>query len=134
MSTIAGGCYCGAVRYESTGRVLRWVNCHCPDCRKLSGATFASVIVVEASGFRLVSGENDLETFQSSPGKLRFFCRICGSHVLAKFEAKPEILLIRAGSVDGDPGVRPNAHIWVSHKAPWLDILDDIPRHQEGLS
>ena len=47
---LKGGCYCGAVRYESTGKVLRWINCHCPDCRKLSGASFASVLVVEASG------------------------------------------------------------------------------------
>jgi len=134
MNTITGGCYCGVVRYESTGKVLRFVNCHCPDCRKLSGATFASVIVVEASGFRFLSGEGHLETFLSSPGKQRCFCRTCGSHVIARFEAKPDMLLIRAGSVDGDPGVRPDAHIWVDHKAPWYDILDDIPQHHEGLA
>ena len=131
---ITGGCYCGAVRYESTGKVLRWINCHCPDCRKLSGASFASVLVVEASGFSLLSGADRLEIFHSSPGKQRCFCRTCGSHVIAKFEARPGMILIRAGSLDGDPGLRPDAHIWVSHKAPWYDILDDIPRHEGGLS
>lgn len=134
MSTIKGGCYCGAVRYESTGKVLRWVNCHCPDCRKLSGATFASVIAVEASGFHFVQGEDHLQSFQSSPGKQRCFCRNCGSQVIAKFESRPETVLLRAGSVDGDPGVRPDTHIWVTHKAPWYDILDDIPQREEGLS
>lgn len=134
MNSIEGGCYCGAVRYESTGKVLRFINCHCPDCRKLSGATFASIIAVESSGFKLVKGEDNLETFQSSPGKKRCFCRTCGSHVIARFDARPGMLLIRAGSVDGDPGVRPGAHIWVAHKAPWYDILDNVPQHKEGLS
>lgn len=134
MSSIQGGCYCGAVRYESTGMVLKFINCHCPDCRKLSGASFASIIAVEVSGFKLVSGEDHLIDFESSPGKHRCFCRTCGSHVIAKFDAKPEMLLIRAGSVDGDPDVRPDAHIWVNHKAPWYDILDDIPQHDKGLS
>ncbi len=134
MTSIEGGCFCGAVRYESTGKVLRFINCHCPDCRKLSGATFASIIAVESSGFKVVKGEEHLETFQSSPGKHRCFCRTCGSHVIARFDAGPEMLLIRAGSVDGDPGVRPDAHIWVDHKAPWYDILDDVPQYKEGLS
>jgi hypothetical protein len=131
---IQGGCYCGAVRYESSGKVLRFIHCHCPDCRKLSGATFASIIAVEAGGFRVISGQDHLQTFPSSPGKQRCFCKTCGSHVIARFEARPEMILIRAGSVDGDPGVRPDAHIWVGCKAPWHDILDGIPQHSEGLS
>jgi len=44
------------------------------------------------------------------------------------------MLLIRAGSIDGDPGVRPDAHIWVKAKAPWYDILDDVPQCEKGLS
>ena len=45
---------------------------------------------------------------------------------------KPEIVIVRAGSVDGDPGVRPQMHIWVGAKAPWYDIHDSLPRHAEG--
>jgi hypothetical protein len=29
--------------------------------------------------------------------------------------------------LDGDPGRRPAAHIWVSEKAVWVEITDDLP-------
>ena len=132
MNTIQGGCHCGAVRYESCGRVVRFVNCHCPDCRKLSGATFGSVLVVESAGFKLISGEDHLGSYQSSPGKHRCFCRICGSPVFKRTDSNPELIFIRAGSLAGDPGVRPQMHIWVKAKAPWYEICDDIQQYQEG--
>lgn len=130
---IAGGCHCGAVRYESGGRLLRFVNCHCPDCRKISGAAFSSVLAVESAGFKVTAGEDRLTAYASSPGKRRCFCRMCGAHVFALIEARPEIVLIRAGTLDGDPGVRPQAHIWVDAKAPWHEIADALPRHPKGL-
>jgi hypothetical protein len=131
---IKGSCYCGAVKYESRGRVLKFVNCHCPDCRKLSGSAFASVLAVEEGGFKVVSGEDNLVPFQSSPGKFRSFCKTCGSHVFARAESRPGMVLIRAGTLDDDPGLRPQMHIWVKAKAPWHEICDHIPRYDEGLS
>lgn len=133
MKTIKGSCHCGAVRYESQGRVLRFVNCHCPDCRKTSGSAFGAVLVVEAAGFRLVEGDAMVVPYESSPGKYRCFCKECGSHVFARLDSKPEMVLIRAGSLDDDPEVRPHAHIWVKAKAPWHEIHDDIPQYQEGF-
>ena len=29
-------------------------------------------------------------------------------------------------------GVRPKGHIWMSHKAPWYEVRDDLPRFDEG--
>jgi hypothetical protein len=132
MTAIRGGCHCGAVRYESEGRLLRFVNCHCPDCRKASGSAFGSVLAVESTGFKVVSGEENLVPYESSPGKRRCFCKTCGSHVFARVDSKPEIVLIRAGSLDDDPGLRPQAHIWVQAKAPWHEIEDYLPQCLDG--
>ena len=41
-------------------------------------------------------------------------------------------LILRVGCVDGDPGIRPVAHIWTSLQAPWFEIDDDLPRLAEG--
>ena len=38
---------------------------------------------------------------------------------------------IAAGGIDGDPGVRPSRHIFVGSKAPWYEITDTLPQHQE---
>lgn len=37
------------------------------------------------------------------------------------------------GSLDGDPGHRPRAHIFVDSKAPWDRITDDLPQHPAQL-
>ena len=133
MKKIHGSCHCGAVRYESSGRIFRFVNCHCPDCRKCSSSTFASVLAVESGGFRVMAGEENLEPYQSSPGKFRCFCKTCGSHVFARMDSRPELILVRAGSLDDDPGVQPQAHIWVQAKAPWHEITDELPQFQAGF-
>jgi hypothetical protein len=92
------------------------------------------VLVVESAGFKLISGEPHLASYQSSPGKHRCFCRICGSPVFKRTDNNPELIFLRAGSLDGDPGVRPQMHIWIQAKAPWHEICDRIPQYQEGPS
>ena len=128
MNLIKGGCSCGAVRYESRGRLLLFVNCHCPDCRKFSGSAFSSVLAVEEGGFKVASGEDNIVPYQSSPGKHRSFCKTCGCHVFARAETRPGMVLIRAGTLDDDPGLRPQMHIWVKAKAAWYEIRDELPK------
>jgi hypothetical protein len=35
------------------------------------------------------------------------------------------------GVLDEAPSLRPTHHIWVSSKAPWFEITDDLPQHAE---
>jgi hypothetical protein len=130
---LRGSCFCKAVQYESHGRILRFFNCHCPDCRKLSGAAFASFLSVEADGFRIVAGEEKLHPYQSSPGKARNFCGVCGTHLFRRVEGTPGSVLIRAGTLDDDPGIRPSVDIWVSLKAPWHDIPAGAQQFDQGF-
>ena len=130
---LKGGCYCGAVKYEMHGRLLMFANCHCPDCRKFTGSAFSSILVTESSGFKVVSGEENLVPFQSSPGKQRNFCKTCGCHLFSRAEHRPGMVFVRAGSLDDDPPLRPQCHFWTGSKAPWHEICDSLPQHLEGL-
>jgi hypothetical protein len=130
---IRGSCYCGTIKYEIHGRLLMFANCHCPDCRKFTGSAFSSVLVTESDGFKITSGEENLIPYQSSPGKHRCFCKTCGCHIFARAEHRPGMVIVRAGSLDDDPKMRPQCHIWVNHKAPWHDICDSIQQYPEGL-
>jgi len=130
---LTGSCYCGKVRYESAGKILIFANCHCPDCRKFSGSAFSSVLAVEDSGFKVVAGADNLVAFNSSPGKFRSFCKTCGCHLFARAEQRPGMVLLRAGSLDVDPRLKPQSHIWVSMKAPWHDICDSAAQFPEGF-
>ena len=130
---ITGSCHCGAVKYEVPGQLLRFVNCHCDDCRKLSGSPFASYVAAQADGFRVVAGAEHVAAYASSPGKLRSFCTRCGTHLFAFGENRPGLVILKAGALDSDPGLRPDVHLWTSAKAPWHEILDDLPQLPEGF-
>ena len=48
MDRFTGGCLCGDVRFQASGRPYRVGICHCLDCRKHHGALFhASAIFPE---------------------------------------------------------------------------------------
>ncbi len=49
MTTMSGGCLCGAVRYELSAPALFGGFCHCVDCRKTSSSHSASMAVPEAA-------------------------------------------------------------------------------------
>jgi hypothetical protein len=127
-----GGCHCGAVRYELDGSVLRFSLCHCDDCRKVHGTPFSASIVMDKAGFRITAGESAMTAYESSPGKHRCFCSRCGSQIYAKMEKTPAVVVVRAGTLDGDPGIRPQMHIWCGAKAPWDEITDTLPQYDQG--
>ena len=55
--TTMGGCLCGAVRYEATGRPYNVSHCHCIDCRRASGAPFVTWASFRRSEFRFTKGQ-----------------------------------------------------------------------------
>lgn len=125
-----GSCLCGASRYEISALAGPIMHCHCMTCQKAHSAVFATTARVNRDDFRWVKGEDNLGSFESTPGKRRWFCRNCGSHLMAEWVDRPEVI-VRVATLDEDPGVVPAAHIWTSHDRPWLATDGDIPVHAE---
>ena len=124
-----GSCLCGGVQYEIDGEIGNIVHCHCPTCRKTHATAFSSVASVLLDALHFKAGEALLKFFESSPGKKRYFCGNCGSHIYAKREDQ-EHFIFRLGTIDGDPKLKQGHHIWLSEKAPWYDIdeVSQLPR------
>lgn len=128
---LTGHCHCGAIAFEVKSDILTFQHCHCETCRRIHGTVYNSSAVVERAGFTLTRGAEALREYESSPGKKRCFCTRCGSPIYSYRDAEPRYVVLRMGTVDGDPGTRPTRHIWVSQKAPWYEILDDLPQLAE---
>ena len=126
---LSGGCLCGGVRYTVAGEVKFMARCHCSQCRKFSGAAYSQNIVVEREQLTIAQGEDLLRAYRCEDRKDMVFCSRCGSSVLVISEwPAGAIVRIRAGTLDGDPGVRPIVQAFVDFKAPWCAITDDVPQ------
>lgn len=128
-----GSCLCGAVQYEIDSLDMPIGHCHCHTCRKAHAAAYATTAGVLREHFRWLAGEDRITAYQSSPGKFRHFCSVCGSHLIAERPAEPHVIL-RVATLDDDPGKRPERRIWLSHEVRWLtDDYRDMPhRFAEG--
>ena len=127
---ITGSCHCGTVKYALNGDMQGFMHCHCHTCRKIHGTTCSSSALLPSAAFEITEGADALTAYESSPGKFRCFCSRCGAHIYARMEARPEVVVLRVGTFDDDPGIRPSAHIWVADKAPWYEITDDLPQFE----
>ena len=128
--TLEGSCLCGTVRYEVDQLDMPIGHCHCVTCRKAHAAAYTSTAGVMRDHFRWTAGEEKLSAYESSPSKLRRFCSVCGTHLLAERSAQPHVI-VRVATLDDDPGTRPAMHIWTSHDAPWLADGKDVPHYPE---
>jgi hypothetical protein len=123
-----GSCLCGAIVYEVDQLDMPILNCHCTTCRKAHAATFTSTAGVNRDHFRWIEGKDKLSAYESSPGKHRYFCSVCGSHLVASRATHPHVVL-RVATLDEDPGMKPQGHFWTAHDVSWLQDGEVIPSY-----
>jgi hypothetical protein len=128
---VAGSCLCGEVAYEMSGPPKLMVNCYCSRCRRGRSAAHATNLLYRQEDFRYTRGETETTTYRIPDAKFGAltFCRHCGSGV-ARVSAERGLVIVPAGGLDTDPGVRPMMHIHVASKAAWVDIHDDLPQFE----
>ncbi|NIE63121.1 GFA family protein [Burkholderia sp. Ax-1719] len=115
-----GSCLCQAVQYVVEDFASEVWDCMCKTCRKTHSAHHNTAARILREHFKLISGQQNLRTYESSPGKLRHFCGTCGSHVYAERPELPFVVL-RVATLDVDPGLRPVMRAWTSHQVAWLE-------------
>ena len=128
-AVIKGGCLCGKFCYEITGLLLDADHCHCSMCRQQHGAAFSTYANFSAGDFKWVTGAEYVKTYETVAGDGWCFCTDCGSTLAGTEQGR--VTSITLATVEGDPGIKPEAHIFVASKAQWHDINDDLPQFEE---
>jgi hypothetical protein len=99
-----GGCMCGAVRYECSAVPVMTASCHCRDCQRETGSAFVPVLAVHKTAFAITHGSPKYFGLMADSGQTttRVFCAECGSSLFGLPGSAPDLVTIRAGSLD-DP-------------------------------
>ena len=125
---------CGAVRFSVSEPLLGAVYCHCKRCQRRTGSAFSATGLTQPGSFALTSGEDAVRGYSPEDGWTKSYCGECGSHLFTVNPENEDLIAVRLGAVDGDPGVRPTAHQFVDYAAPWEPIPDDgLPRYDERM-
>lgn len=115
-----GACFCGAVKLTATGEPKSVGACHCPDCRRHTGAPVAVYADYLAEQIQFHDAVPAL--FESSPGTRRGFCNICGTTMTYEADNIPHMLEIHVGVFDDPAHFTPTANEKVDTKLPWISV------------
>jgi len=127
----AGGCLCGAVRYEVGGEASKPCFCHCTSCRRAAGAPMVPWATFARAAFRVTHGT--LAEYRSSPPVLRGFCAACGSSLTYRHAERPAEIDLTLATLDEPARLVPAAHVWVGDKLSWVKINDGLPQYAAGF-
>ena len=121
-----GGCLCGAIRYRIAAPAIgRIVHCHCPTCRRATGAQVVDWVTFRLSDWRVVKGQPGL--FRSSPRVERQFCRNCGTPLTYRSLDLDNEIDVTAGSLDKPEFAVPDCHVFAPYRMPFLHLDPDLP-------
>ncbi len=127
---LAGRCLCGRVHYAVADEFHYALNCHCSDCRRATGSAFKAFAGIAREKLRLAAEAGNLLIFGDESANHDVHCRHCGS-LLYSVVSHGALAHVTLGTLVDAPTIQPTAHIFVSDKAPWFEITDDLPQHAE---
>jgi len=129
---LTGGCLCGGVRFRVDAPLVVATYCHCTRCQRRTGTAASAQARIQPGSLTVTQGEELIRTYAPPDGFPKLFCGTCGSALWSRSPDDPDIISIRLGAFDGDPGIRPSLRQFVAYAAVWEDVPDDgLPRYDE---
>jgi hypothetical protein len=120
---ITGGCLCGAVRYRASGASITSRACWCRDCQYFAAGGATLNVMFRADEVRV---EGELTDYVSNRMHRRF-CPACGVHVFSAGEARPDLVIVRIGTLDDPDQIAPVSSIWTASAPTWACIDARLP-------
>jgi hypothetical protein len=129
---IKGSCLCGAVRYVLKDHLGIFQYCHCSRCRKFTGGAFAASLFVGPDDFEWLRGADQVGRYEIEQAAhyATQFCKKCGSS-LPWLTKSGRAVVVPAGGLDDDPGIRPTQNLYTASGACWYESPGDLPGYEE---
>jgi hypothetical protein len=122
-SVRTGHCLCGSVSYRFNAEPETVVLCHCGHCRRHSGAAFSVNVLVARDSLEIQGVPKSYQTVGAENGNLRdrLFCGDCGTPILTILHERPELAIVKAGTLDDSTGLKPSAEVWWRRAQDWIE-------------
>lgn len=128
---ITGGCLCGSIRYVATAKPIVTRACWCKLCQSLASGNATINLAFLKSSITIEGQLNDYQSVADDGNKMhRKFCPNCGTHVTSEAEERPNIIVIRAGTLDDTEQVKVEGIIWTSEAPSWATLDPDLPHFE----
>jgi hypothetical protein len=112
---------CGAVTYKITEKSMVDGLCHCNRCRPQSGSAFSTVIFIHRSALTITGETKVFDDIGTSGLRvLRRCCPACGSPRATEPDLTPELLMVKAGTLDSNERFQPAWELFVGRRRPWV--------------
>lgn len=127
----AGGCLCGAVRYEIAGEPAFVMQCCCRQCQRATGTGHTTFLAVHQDHFQCTGDvASHVGTGGSGGAVLRHFCPVCGSRLYTSGEMAGPLRLVQAGTLDDPDSIAPTAAVHTGERVSWDALAPDVVRHE----
>ena len=135
MSERKASCRCGQLRAIVSGEPVRVSACHCLNCKKRSGSSFAVQARWPSEQVRIEGQSREYKQVADSGNWGEFhFCPDCGSDVHYEIDGKfddkfNDLVAIPLGAFDDPFFARPAFSVWEKRKCDWVEILGPGVEH-----
>ena len=132
MSIKTGGCLCGQVRYRIAADPGPSRVCWCRDCQRI--ASNGTVNVIFPTSSIEISGTLGQHTKVADSGNrvTRRFCPQCGIHLFSDSTGRPNLTVVRVGTLDEPASIAPTANIWSASAPPWARLDPALDRFERA--
>ena len=128
MAGFTGGCLCKAVTYKSNADPLMILNCHCENCRRLTGSVFGNNLFLPEDQLQF-DGEVTHFSHKADSGNImtRQFCTKCGTQLFGNNSSRHNVVSVRAGTVDDLNIIKPIMNVFTDSMVPSTQLDQNLP-------
>jgi hypothetical protein len=133
---LTGHCLCGNISYRCDADPVLTGLCHCEDCQHQTGTTFSIIAVVPTAALEIdgdTLGGYETVARETGSKRERKFCSNCGSPIATLMADMPDLVVLKAGTLDDRSSLEPTVEIHCDYAQPWFSAGGERKRFPGGL-
>ncbi|MGW1297215.1 GFA family protein [Streptomyces sp. NPDC002533] len=131
-----GHCLCGSISYRFDAEPVATVVCHCGHCQRHTGSAFSVNVLVPRHSLHIEGTPKAVQTTGVENGNLRDrqFCGDCGTPIFTVLHEQPDLMIVKAGTLDDRTGIEPSAEVWRRRAQDWIEPAAHRPLFEGDLT